>query len=334
MVAGAGAGCGATLLLHPLDLIKTRMQVQDQVQAQEWGGQRRLPSYNGVWHACRRIVTVEGWLGLYQGLWPNMLGNTASWGLYMWLYNEGKTVLAQRTSLSDSAVYLGAATGAGTITSLIIHPVFTIKTRLQLQLRETALAMPAGLVPAAQRDNYNTGLNAALRMVREEGVMSLYRGIGPSLLLVSHGSLQFLTYEHIKDSLAAMRFSSQHTGAAGSRSSLLSTAHTNLSISDLTIAATASKMVATLATYPYQVLRACMQQRSVIGSSKIGYETLEETVMHLWRADGFYGFYRGVIAHAIRVTPQASVTLIAYEYIHRTMVSLSASAPPARDQCQ
>ena len=52
------------MLLHPLDLIKTRMQVQDQVQAQEWGGQRRLPSYNGVWHACRRIVTVEGWLGL------------------------------------------------------------------------------------------------------------------------------------------------------------------------------------------------------------------------------------------------------------------------------
>ena len=28
------------------------------------------------------------------------------------------------------------------------------------------------------------------RIVREEGVLSLYRGLGPSLLLVSHGSLQ------------------------------------------------------------------------------------------------------------------------------------------------
>lgn len=264
-------------------------------------------------------------MGLYQGLWPNMLGNTASWGLYMWLYNEGKALLTQRTDLSDSSVYLGAATGAGTITSLIMHPVFTIKTRLQLQLRETASELPAGLVPAAHRDNYNTGLNAALRMVREEGVASLYRGIGPSLLLVSHASLQFLTYEHAKDSLAARRHSLQHDGVARSRG-LLSMAHTNLSISDLTIAATVSKVIATLATYPYQVVRSCMQQRSVIGSSKLGYETLGETVMHLWRVDGFYGFYRGVIAHAIRVTPQASVTLIAYEYIHRTIVSVRGTA--------
>ena len=28
------------------------------------------------------------------------------------------------------------------------------------------------------------------RIVREEGALSLYRGLGPSLLLVSHGSLQ------------------------------------------------------------------------------------------------------------------------------------------------
>ena len=76
LTAGAGAGCAATLLLHPLDLIKTRMQVQEH-------GCTRLPAYRGVWHACRKIVGVEGWLGLYQGLWPNMLGNTVSWGLYV-----------------------------------------------------------------------------------------------------------------------------------------------------------------------------------------------------------------------------------------------------------
>ena len=40
-VAGAGAGFVATALLHPLDLIKTRFQVQE-------SGGRRLPLYRGV----------------------------------------------------------------------------------------------------------------------------------------------------------------------------------------------------------------------------------------------------------------------------------------------
>jgi solute carrier family 25 folate transporter 32 len=312
LTAGAGAGCAATLLLHPLDLIKTRMQVQEH-------GCTRLPTYRGVWHACRKIVSVEGWLGLYQGLSPNLLGNTASWGLYMWLYNEGKVSLKRRTSWSDSSVYLGAATGAGVLTSLIMHPVFTIKTRLQLQLRETAAELPSQLLPMAQRDNYDTALNAAVRMVREEGLLSLYRGIGPSLLLVSHASLQFLTYEQLKTAFTARRLPADNLGrdSAG--------AGAKLSAADLAVAATVSKVLATIVTYPYQVVRSCMQQRSVVGDSKLQYETFVETVMHLWRVDGFYGFYRGLFAHILRSTPQASVTLLAYEYIHRAVCSMSSS---------
>ena len=60
-VAGAGAGFVATALLHPLDLIKTRFQVQE-------SGGRRLPLYRGVPHAIRTIVQLEGVAGLYAGL--------------------------------------------------------------------------------------------------------------------------------------------------------------------------------------------------------------------------------------------------------------------------
>ena len=66
-----------------------------------------------------------------------------------------------------------------------------------------------------------------------------------------------------------------------------------------------------------------MQQRSVVGDSRLAYDTFGETVVHLWRVDGFYGFYRGLVAHILRSTPQASVTLLAYEYIHRAVLSVS-----------
>ena len=81
LAAGAGAGLFATALLHPLDLIKTRMQVQD---ARSQG--RRLPMYRGLFHGVRSIVSLEGWAGLFQGLGPNLIGSTTSWGLYMYLY--------------------------------------------------------------------------------------------------------------------------------------------------------------------------------------------------------------------------------------------------------
>ena len=210
-VAGAGAGFVATALLHPLDLIKTRFQVQE-------SGGRRLPLYRGVPHAIRTIVQLEGVAGLYAGLLPNVVGSTASWGIYFHFYNGFKERMgSRREAMGDSAVYIAAATAAGVLTTLMMHPVFTIKTRLQLQMHQaaepaavaaaeaapSASSAPAAaaaqrLVPAHQRDNYAGALNAFGRMVREEGVLSLYRGLGASLMLVSHASLQFLTYEHSK----------------------------------------------------------------------------------------------------------------------------------------
>jgi solute carrier family 25 folate transporter 32 len=255
LAAGASAGLFATALLHPLDLIKTRMQVQD---ARSQG--RRLPMYRGLFHGVRSIVSLEGWAGLFQGLGPNLIGSTTSWGLYMYLYALCKDWLAPRmpprartpswqtsrastahtpqrssaprqaccsrvcaspwTDAAGSALYLGAATAAGTAVTLVVHPIYMIKTRLQLQLHSSAAAAAAAaataataaaaataataaaatgagagagmppLVPPAIRNDYRGVADAVARIVREEGALSLYRGLGPSLLLVSHGSLQ------------------------------------------------------------------------------------------------------------------------------------------------
>ena len=40
---------------------------------------------------------------------------------------------------------------------------------------------------------------------QQQPLQSLYRGLGPSILLVSHGSIQFLAYEHFKQELLRRR---------------------------------------------------------------------------------------------------------------------------------
>ena len=91
--AGMTAGAIPCLLLHPLDTLKIRLQVQEQ-----WSGSGR-PAYSGMTHAARSILREEGWRAFYQGLAPSLLGNSVSWGSYLFLYHSFKGRL---TALEES----------------------------------------------------------------------------------------------------------------------------------------------------------------------------------------------------------------------------------------
>ena len=80
-VSGATAGFMATITLHPLDVIKTRLQVQDLQIATK---------YNGTLHAFKTILRNEGARGLYAGLSPAVVGNTASWAMYFAFYDRAR----------------------------------------------------------------------------------------------------------------------------------------------------------------------------------------------------------------------------------------------------
>jgi len=70
------------LELHPLDVVKTRLQVQD--------GAGTLPAYKGTRDALHRIFREEGWRSLYSGLTPALIGSGAAWGIYFFSYNRAK----------------------------------------------------------------------------------------------------------------------------------------------------------------------------------------------------------------------------------------------------
>ena len=58
-----------------------------------------------------------------------------------------------------------------------------MKTRLQLQTNK----------------RYKGILDAFSRIIKEEGWLALYRGILPALFLTSHGAVQFVVYEKLKE---------------------------------------------------------------------------------------------------------------------------------------
>lgn len=75
--AGFTAGIVSTLVVHPFDVIKTRLQVEVSHKARPGDSMRIV----------RNILKNEGhWTALYRGLMPNMIGNSVSWALYFVWY--------------------------------------------------------------------------------------------------------------------------------------------------------------------------------------------------------------------------------------------------------
>ncbi|KAJ1566689.1 hypothetical protein HK405_008824, partial [Cladochytrium tenue] len=200
-VAGFTAGAVSTALLHPLDLVKTRFQVD------EANNRRGAFGIRGTMASLRSTLRLDGVHGLYRGLSANLAGSTLSWGLYFWWYSlikdamlahqqqrkigsgvsagdAGPSTANTRARLS-AGHHLAASALAGALTSVITNPIWLVKTRM--------CAERAGDTGA-----YRSLWDGLARTYRGEGVRGLYRGIVPALFGVSHGALQFMAYEEMK----------------------------------------------------------------------------------------------------------------------------------------
>jgi solute carrier family 25 folate transporter 32 len=178
---------------------------------------------------------------------------------------------------------------AGVATCLLTNPIWLIKVRMQLQLAEAEKSLVAE--GAARARPYRSVADAARTIVREEGFLALYRGLVPALCLVSHGALQFVFYEKLK-ALATGGGRRELSGAA-----------------PLAIGA-AAKVLASTATYPWQVVKSRIQQRQV---GDVRYDSMLQSASRIWKNEGVRGFYKGIAPNTMRIAPAAAVTFWVYE---------------------
>jgi solute carrier family 25 folate transporter 32 len=205
LVAGLCGGAASTVLLYPLDLIKVRLQVNEDpgTKSSSTSDSPRTKTRLSSIQAFRVIVRHEGFLGLYQGLVPAVIGSAVSWGGYFFVYEglkrEYRQVLSSSSSQPaapprtlNSLENFTLACLAGASMVALTNPLWLIKTRMQLQMKHAAKKHNMTKPP------YKSLFDAGRTIVREEGFWALYKGAGPALLLVSHGGVQFVVYEFLK----------------------------------------------------------------------------------------------------------------------------------------
>ncbi|EPS26067.1 hypothetical protein PDE_01003 [Penicillium oxalicum 114-2] len=297
-VAGFTAGVVSTLVVHPLDLVKTRLQV-DRSSPARFGNSLQI---------MRAISANEGGIrAFYRGLAPNLIGNSTSWALYFLFYASLKDMACsfrgQPAHLLKSSDYFLTSGAAGVLTALMTNPIWVVKTRMLATGANSPGAYPS--VISGVRQIYQT-----------EGLRGFYRGLVPSLFGVSHGAFQFMAYEKLKTfwSMDSSTSETQGKGRPGSQRTF--------GVLDTLALSGTSKLFAGCVTYPYQVIRARLQ----VLEAQMLYRGAMDAVHQVWSREGIAGFYRGLGPNLVRVLPSTWVTFVVYETIKAKLPTSTGQA--------
>jgi solute carrier family 25 folate transporter 32 len=281
-LAGAVGGFTSGVVTCPLDVIKTKLQAQGGFAAVQKGrhvGHHKV--YEGLIGTARVIWREDGLRGMYRGLGPIIMGYLPTWAVWFTVYNKSKVWMAQYhgtspplmatpepTALTPSppdnpfVISFWSSIIAGASSTIVTNPIWVIKTRLMSQTghhsRHSFSHFPKGSNTPTSRPtlhspwHYRSTLDAARKMYSSEGMKSFYSGLTPALLGLTHVAVQFPAYEYLKT-----KFTGEGMGGA------LSSTHGNNEGSTQWLgvlsASILSKILASSATYPHEVIRTRLQ---------------------------------------------------------------------------
>jgi len=175
-VAGSAGTVLATLLLFPLERLKTLLQVGE-------------VSGVGLLGILLRVLRKDGPRGLYYGCKPMLQTVGASNFLYFFLFEGLKEPLATAARRPEGEVgpyeTLASSAIAGALNMAVTEPLW----------RACVVAQAESCDASAFR--------TVCRMWTSEGPGALWRGLGSSLWLVTNPVIQFFVY----DALKALRWS-------------------------------------------------------------------------------------------------------------------------------
>jgi solute carrier family 25 folate transporter 32 len=168
--------------------------------------------------------------------------------------------------------------------------------------------------------HYKSTLDAARKMYTTEGLASFYSGLTPALLGLTHVAVQFPAYEYLK-----VKFTGRPMGGAPGDEGGDKKNHW-FGILSATIL---SKVLASSATYPHEVIRTRLQtQRRTVVAPGSGsgngtgngapqlprYRGVVMTFRTILREEGWRAFYAGMGTNMMRAVPAATVTMCTYEF--------------------
>ncbi|CCC68743.1 hypothetical protein NCAS_0B06590 [Naumovozyma castellii] len=292
IISGLSAGSLTTLIVHPLDLIKVRLQLLATTTTQQ--------HQKGYTYLINELINNSKKMGSqgpiynlikesYRGLPINLLGNAVAWSLYFTIYNSTKDYMFQNNYLhnNNTTIFLTSGLISGISTTLLTNPLWVIKTRIMSTSRH-------------HKDSYKSIRHGFKSLLTKEGPKAIWMGLLPSLLGVSQGAIYFMIYDNLK-----LHFN------VNLNKSKKDNANANLKI---VLISSLSKMLSVMSVYPFQLLKSNLQTfRSVTNNIPQNDYHFITLIRKIYRDNGIKGLYKGLSANLLRAIPSTCITFCIYE---------------------
>ncbi|XP_065509528.1 mitochondrial 2-oxoglutarate/malate carrier protein [Caloenas nicobarica] len=278
---GGLAGMGATVFVQPLDLVKNRMQLS--------GEGARTREFPTSFHAVAAILRREGLRGIYTGLSAGLLRQATYTTTRLGIY----TVLLERLGGADGSPPPFLAKAAMGMTAGAAGAFVGTPAEVAL-IRMTA----DGRLPPEQRRGYRNVLDALVRMAREEGIGTLWRGCIPTMArAVVVNAAQLASYSQ-------------------SKQFLLDSGRFRDDILCHFCASMISGLVTTAASMPVDIVKTRIQNMRTI-DGKPEYRNGLEVLVRVVRLEGLPALWKGFTPYYARLGPHTVLTFIFLEQLNR-----------------
>ncbi|XP_043930153.1 mitochondrial 2-oxodicarboxylate carrier [Protopterus annectens] len=262
--------------MHPLDVVKTRFQIQR--------GATDPTAYKSLAHCFRTIFVSEGLLGFYKGILPPVLAETPKRAVKFFSFEQYKRLLGH-TSVSSGLAYTIAGLGSGLTEAVVVNPFEVVKVSLQAN-RDAFAKQPSAFAQARF-------------IARSQGIglQGLNKGI--TATLGRHGvfnMIYFGFYFNVKNIIPEYK-------------------DPTLEFLRKFVIGLVSGTVSSVVNIPFDVAKSRIQGPQPV-PGEIKYKACFKTMATVYKEEGFFALYKGLVPKIMRLGPGGAIMLLVYEYTY------------------
>ncbi|CAB3239185.1 unnamed protein product [Arctia plantaginis] len=289
MGMGGVSAMFATLFTNPIEVVKTRLQLQGELKAK---GQHAV-FYKNVPHGIFVIARTEGLAALQNGL-PAMLG----FQFFLNVFRLGSYRISERRGfLFDQegrmSLYRGAVVAGigGALGSIAGTPFYLVKTRLQ--------SRGAKAIAVGHQHGHSGTFNALADIYSKEGIKGLFRGVHPQIPRGAAGSAsQILSFTYAKQWLLEKNW------------------FVNSPLMLSFFGANLGGVVMTFCLNPFDVIATRLSNQPVDAQNRGKlYHGMLDCFVKMLRQEGAKSFYKGVQANYLRLGPHTVMLLVCWDQL-------------------
>jgi len=341
LIAGGTAGFVESSICHPLDTIKTRMQLRRQQstlqavrarsslmepgmtsisepklaalnssietpasQAVKHGGRTQAVTASiGPIGTARRIIEREGFFSLYKGLTAVYCGIIPKMAIRFVTFEQYREALQRfAPPPPPGSEYSSSVNFTAGLACGLTEAVVIVTPAEVCKIRMQSQFH--SLVDPSQmaRRKYTNVVQTAFTISREEGISALYKGIVPTMLRQGcNQAVNFTAYHIFKEKLLEV----QNKKELDHWQSL--------------VLGGFSGGLGPMANNPLDVVKTRMQRQVIRPDKPAKYTGIVQSIGLIYKEEGLFALWKGITPRLLRIMPGQAITFMTYEAISSSL---------------